>query len=428
VHLLSRDRLPQPRSWTRTLTQGAAAFTTLLTAFSLASGEQSPSPSPPPRLVRLHFALPPLEGTISLGIYDLSGKLVRVLHREDEISDFSTGHDALETTWNGEDDDGNPLPAGRYRAHGYLVAEVKIEGVDYFFNDWVTSGDSPHLAQISRINAKGNLLELTATAADGKEVRLSFDPAGETLSPTGPAPMEPAVAQKFAGALIDPVDTAAGKEGTLWAISHVAKGSAEVEIVQLATASSGDFTALRKLSVAAGDPQPIGIAASPNDDRIFLLERSPVLERVRSLTLQRTTAAPEEGESISDWKVDFEKRIVAHQNFALANDTPVALPNDQTKAPESTRQNLRPNPLERDRPGKVDLAVGFDADGSYLKTTDGLPLRTVSDNAQIKRALIARHGEAAVDVFQDDGAVVEQFRISRLDQMMAFDCGEFELK
>ena len=104
------------------------------------------------------------------------------------------------------------------------------------------------------------------------------------------------------------------------------------------------------------------------------------------------------------------------------------MPNDQSKAPETTVQKLRPNPLDRDRPGKVELAAGFDADGSFLKTVDGLPLRTISDNGQIKRAVITPRGEQAVDIFQDDGAVVEEFRVSQLDQMMAFDCGEFELK
>ena len=87
-----------------------------------------------------------------------------------------------------------------------------------------------------------------------------------------------------------------------------------------------------------------------------------------------------------------------------------------------------PNPLHQDQPGKVDLAVGKDADGSYLKTSDGLPLRTISDTPNLTRTLLAPHGDKALDVFQDDGAVVEQYRVSGLDQMMAFDCGEFELK
>ena len=86
----------------------------------------------------MRFALPPLEGTISLGIYDHDGKLVRVLHREDAISEFTAGHDALETVWDGTDDEGNPLPNGKYSARGFVVGDLKVEGVDYFFNDWVT--------------------------------------------------------------------------------------------------------------------------------------------------------------------------------------------------------------------------------------------------------------------------------------------------
>jgi hypothetical protein len=91
------------------------------------------------------------------------------------------------------------------------------------------------------------------------------------------------------------------------------------------------------------------------------------------------------------------------------------------------RQKLRPDPLQHDQPGKVELAVGFDEDGSFLQTADGLPLRTISNTPSLTRALISRPNENALDVFQDDGAVVEQFRISNLDQMIAFDCGEFQL-
>ena len=84
--------------------------------------------------------------------------------------------------------------------------------------------------------------------------------------------------------------------------------------------------------------------------------------------------------------------------------------------------------MQHDQPGKVDLAVGIDADGSFLKTADGLPLRTISDTPNLTRTLLAPHGDKTIDVFQDDGAVVEQFRVSNLDQMIAFDCGDFELK
>ncbi len=365
---------------------------------------------------------------ISLGIYDASGKLVRVLHREDAVEDFTVGHDALETTWDGLDDAGNPLPGGRYSARGFVVADVKVEGVDNYFNDWVTDEDSPHLVHISQIGTQDRFLWLRATAADGKMLELLFTTATGKFEPAPPLPPAEFDLAKHAGPLIDPIAIVKGRNETVWTISHLAKGSPEVQVAQMAVDAQAPTTVLRTLPIPPNDPQPIGIAASPDEDRIFLLEQSPALERVRSLTLQSTTSAPGAAEAISDWKVDFEKKIVAHSNFALLNDSPTPVPNEHSEAPEMVEQKLRPNPLDRDRPGKVTLAVGFDRDGSFLKTRDGLPLRTVSDNGQIKRALLLAHGGDAVDVFQDDGALVEQFRISALDQMMAFDCGEFELK
>ncbi len=89
----------------------------------------SPSPTAPPaRSVRLSFLPPPIEGTISLGIYK-NGQLVRVLHREADLDEFNIGADALSTKWDGKDDKGNDLPPGKYSAHGFLVSEMKIDEV-----------------------------------------------------------------------------------------------------------------------------------------------------------------------------------------------------------------------------------------------------------------------------------------------------------
>ena len=198
----------------------------------------SPSPSAPPaRSVRLSFVPPPLEGTISLGIYDGSGKLVRVLHQEAELNEFTIGADALVTQWDGKNDDGEDLPAGKYRARGYLVGHFKVE------------------------------------------------------------------------------------------------------------------------DLGQGTTPPVGNNATTN-----------------------------------------------------------------------VKMKLMPNPLANDKRSIVDLCVGFDSDGSYLKTSDDLPLFTVSDTPNLIRALITKKSEKSVDVSQDDGTLVRQFRVSNVDEMMAFDCGEFELK
>src|SRR5438309_11547546 len=85
-----------------------------------------------PRNVRISFLPPPLDGTISLGIYDAKGKLVRVLHREADINEFTIGSDALSTTWDGKDDAGENAPAGKYSARGFVVADLGIEGVGFF--------------------------------------------------------------------------------------------------------------------------------------------------------------------------------------------------------------------------------------------------------------------------------------------------------
>jgi len=68
-----------------------------------------------------------MEGTISLGIWDSNDKLVRVLQCEAKIDKFTVEENSLSTTWDGKNDLGNDLPAGKYRARGYLVGKLKVE-------------------------------------------------------------------------------------------------------------------------------------------------------------------------------------------------------------------------------------------------------------------------------------------------------------
>src|SRR5438874_12680191 len=116
------------------------ALASACTAFAQESPTATPSPTPtlertpsapPTRTIRLSFVPPPLEGTISLGIYDGSGKLVRVLHQEAELNEFTIGADALVTQWDGKNDDGANLPAGKYHARGYLVGHFTVEDLGH---------------------------------------------------------------------------------------------------------------------------------------------------------------------------------------------------------------------------------------------------------------------------------------------------------
>ncbi|HYS96293.1 MAG TPA: hypothetical protein VEL08_07180 [Chthoniobacterales bacterium] len=203
-----------------------------------ASPEQTPSPSPSAsasRNVQLRFVPPPMEGTISLGIFDSSDKLVRVLHRESKVDNFTIDENSLKTTWDGKNDAGEDLPTGKYRARGYAVGRLKVD-------------------DLGKVEAPPN-------------------------------------------------------------------GAADHVSVKLVT-----------------------------------------------------------------------------------------------------------NPLVSDTRSVVDLTVGFDGKGSFLKTMDGLPLATVNEAPNLARVSVEKEGEKTANIWQDDGSSIEHVRVSNIDKMMAFDCGFFELK
>lgn len=105
-----------------------------------------------------------------------------------------------------------------------------------------------------------------------------------------------------------------------------------------------------------------------------------------------------------------------------------ASPPSTETAVNTVKIRLVRNPLHKDKKGMIELGIGFSSEGSYLKTSDGLPLFKISETPNVTRAGIAAKTENAVDVSQDNGTSTHQFRISNVNQMMAFDCGEFELK
>ncbi|MFZ1218408.1 MAG: hypothetical protein WAO00_03905 [Chthoniobacterales bacterium] len=393
---------------------------------STASSQDSPTPtatpSPAARSVRISFVPPPLDGTISLGIYDAKGRLVRVLFREADINEFTIGHDALSTTWDGKDDAGENVPAGKYSAHGFVVGDLKIEGVGFSFNDWISSPDTPRFFHIHSLDLRDDDLFLGVDLVPPGMGHVLYNLSEKTIklkdtdSSASPPPLEPGPGD------IDPVMTIAGRDGTRWVIDRTEKISSTTELKQFS--ATGEF--LRRLPVSPNDPQPRAVAASKTEDKIYLLEENSASQRVRGLSLVATKTEGAE-QPVSEWKVDFEKWIWSHKDFSVVDGKPVAS-SAQSNTPEKVKVKLQPNPLLNEDRVTLEVAVGLDADGSFLKTADGLPLCTVSETQELIRALVNPHGVNVIDVFQDDGAVVEQFRVSGVDQMLSFDCGGFELK
>jgi hypothetical protein len=85
--------------------------------------------------------------------------------------------------------------------------------------------------------------------------------------------------------------------------------------------------------------------------------------------------------------------------------------------------------LENNERPTVDISAGLDDEDAYLQTTDGLPLVTVGKRQDAKSvSLAAGRDNKSVIVFLSNGANVRQVEASGINQMMAFDCGKFELK
>jgi hypothetical protein len=375
-------------------------------AGNAAAQESSPSATPTatPRSIRISFVPPPLDGTISVGVYDAKGKLVRVLFREADINEFDIGNDSLSTTWDGKDDAGENVPPGKYTAHGFVVGDLKIEGVGFFFNDWISSADGPRFSHIRSLALRDENLLLGVDLVPPGEGHVLYDIADKSVT------LKDTDADKNDEANTGPT----GRDDTRWVIE-------DAEVKQLS--AKGEF--LRRLPILPNEPKPKAIAASLKQDRIYLLEEDENRQRVRALSLSATKSESAE-QTVSEWKVDFEKTIVAHKNFSIVDGKPVA--SGPENIPDKVKVKLQANPLLNDDRVVVEMMMGFDADGSFIKTADGLPLCTISETQNLTRALLILNGTNTIDVFQDDGAVVEQFRVTGADEMMSFDCGGFELK
>src|SRR6516225_9298687 len=97
---------------------------------------------------QLMFVPPPVEGVISLGVYDARGKLIRVLKKAASIDSFKSGLNGLFIDWDKNDQDGNAVPNGKYFARGVMIGDVKIAGVAFHLNDWVGDPNTPRSRKI----------------------------------------------------------------------------------------------------------------------------------------------------------------------------------------------------------------------------------------------------------------------------------------
>lgn len=400
---------------------------------------QEDAPPPPKKDgVQITFLPPPLEGTVSLGIYDGAGKLVRTLHREATQKDFVVGLNGFITRWDGRDDTGQPLPPGKYSARGWMVGDLAIEGVAFHCNDWMKGDDSPRITRVLAVKNDGrDNINIVLRGMDGKEQTLGWNLAKE-----GAEPPKIEVAASVADGKLSvgkgdamhvvalgererAVAASVGRGGNVWTIVESPAGR-EVR----AYSAEGEF--VRRLAYAKGEPAPKQIAASHWSETIFLLDENEHEQRLRSLVLVAAKDAESppiaEGagkEPVSTWKTVYQKRIVSSDTFAavtadLGRKEPLQLALE-------VKVQTNANTLLQNAKTEIRLQAGTDEKGALLKTTDGLPLTHLSETPQLKWAALLREGDAFV-LLQSDGVVVEEFKLGKPANMMAFDAGEYTLR
>ena len=122
----------------------------------------------PPETQEIAFAVPG-QGLITLGVFNKAGKLVRILHAMDDEEAFRIGLNGYITQWDGLDDAGQKVPAGRYFLRGYLIGGLTVEGEAFHFNDWVSSAESPMPRRIEDfVMLPGGSLLVAGTTAAGE--------------------------------------------------------------------------------------------------------------------------------------------------------------------------------------------------------------------------------------------------------------------
>lgn len=119
--------------------------------------------------VPYEFAIPEFTRTLSLGVYDESGKLIRRLVESAPLESFEIGLNGLIGKWDGKNDGGELVAPGVYQIRGYAIGDVQAEGAAYHFNDWAAElGETALVSKVLAIAASphGGICVLAEVGAE----------------------------------------------------------------------------------------------------------------------------------------------------------------------------------------------------------------------------------------------------------------------
>ncbi len=135
----------------------AALLLAGLTGLTFAS-EPLPLPT---NQISVELAAPPLDGTVSIGVFDASNKCIRVLSKSADSESIPSALNGFLVVWDGLTSDGTVAPKGDYEIRGVTVGDVTVQGEAYHFNDWINPDKpaiSPTSMQLVRLLENGEFV------------------------------------------------------------------------------------------------------------------------------------------------------------------------------------------------------------------------------------------------------------------------------
>ena len=453
---------------------------------------------------QIMFVPPPLEGVISLGVYDTRGKLVRVLAKAAGVDSFKAGLDGLVTDWDGNDAAGKPVPRGRYFARGVLIGDVQISGIAFHLNDWASNaaptrvrgilggcllagGDlgvlgDPGTPQVliaapnqSNLRVLPLTLPATGIKSSGSNLLLfnldqlelieaatgnilwqkplpsirDADAYGDRMVAIGedgirletasiPRLLKPPDSEVIRCALLDSSLVVATKNGKLWKLADdhfdpVETGETN-ELLDLSAGQgdtvwllvkSGSNTLLQQVDLTGKRVREIvlpaelqnarQVASVRDGDSLLIIVELERGQRVVGLRFQNAN------EQHSIWEKWLDRSVVPFNYFDVTGGRVI---------PSDTRHDSAPvfvkpanNPMENTRQQAFQLVAYWDNSGTWVANSDGLPLFQVSKTTNVKQLQWSSDGANGLRVYVSDGAAVEEYRVTRLENLYRFDAG-----
>lgn len=409
--------------------------------------------------VSITFLPPPMErATISLGVFDAKGKLIRVLRSEATEKDFRIALNGFVVDWNGHDDAGKTVPHGEYRVRGYAVRPPVVEGIASLGNDWLDEDYLPRIKHLQSISLmQSGEIQLNCRIVDGKVGLYAFNDDAGTWRLPGPMEMFSGGSVPHATILADSlnIEAIAGLKqadilvhrGQAWRVEMgkpekielgLPSDSVIVDITK--SRSHGWWLIVKSMTTAAlelveldAENKPrramdlslppgvsdVRILADQELDRLFLHESGPKFSRFRVLELESAEATPKPADDTpaspatetpseseppteSIWKEIYSRAITNCDTYEAAH---AAFPELAGSAQvPSISIALGHNPLERKGAKRLDVTVACDAKGTVLKSLDGLPLARLTEREYLQWATMATDSQTSESPVAKAGA------------------------